>query len=413
MSTPLFNWMFLDMNSYFAAVEQQFQPELRGRPVGVSPVEGDSSCCIAVSVEAKRRGLKTGDGVREAKRRVPELVVVKARPAFYVEVHKRIVAAVERCAPVDKVYSIDEMAVRLLGTQRRADEAVELAQATKLSVATEVGSYLTCSVGLAATRLLAKIACELKKPDGLTALPTDELPRRLAHLKLDDLPGISGGMKKRLYRHGVNTIEQLYAQSSDQMRTIWASVGGVYYYNGLHGIDCPEPATHRHSMGHENVLAPELRNEAGAHAMMTRLLHKGAHRLRHHGYYARRLSIKLRFESGRRWADELDLPTCRDTLTILEHFQRLWNRRPSWTAPRCAGPPIKVGICLSKLTADAATSGLLFDHARQRDQLARAVDHANAKFGNHSLYFGGMHNLRQKMDDKIAFGRVPDEKCQV
>lgn len=398
-------WLFLDMNSYFAAVEQQFRPELRGRPVGVIPTQTEHTCCIAASVEAKRHGVRTGTMVREARALCPGIQIVKARPDFYVEVHHRIKQAIDKQAPITKVYSIDECSIRLLGRERRDSEAVTLAKRIKRQVAEDVGEYLTCSVGIAPTRLLAKIACELKKPDGLTVLHVDDLPGALTHLQLDDLTGIGRGMLTRLRRHHVHDVETLWQLDKPAMRAVWGGVQGEHYWCGLHGIDAPEVAHHRHSMSHAHILPPELRTEHGARAIMTRLLTKAGHRLRHHGYFTRCLHASIRYESGTRWRDAIDLPTCQDTLTLVEHFHRLWRRR------RVVGKPKKVAIALSGLTAADRTTGLLFPGAHDRQNLAHAMDRINRRFGNHSVYFADMHDTRHAMDDKIAFGRLPDEEA--
>src|SRR6516164_6819945 len=119
------------MNAYFASVEQQERPELRGRPVAVVPVKAETTCCIAASYEAKRYGVRTGTMVRDARRLCPELCVVEARPRKYVETHHRIVEAVGSCLPVTAVLSIDEMVCKLMGGERQPDEAVKLSQRVK------------------------------------------------------------------------------------------------------------------------------------------------------------------------------------------------------------------------------------------------------------------------------------------
>ena len=111
------NWLFVDMNSYFASVEQDSRPELRGRPVAIVPMMADTTCCIAASYEAKAFGVKTGTIVADANRMCPEIVLVEARHEIYVDFHHRIVEAVESCLPVTAVLSIDEMACRLLGRE--------------------------------------------------------------------------------------------------------------------------------------------------------------------------------------------------------------------------------------------------------------------------------------------------------
>src|SRR6476620_6804545 len=126
-----FTTLFLDLNSYFASVEQQLRPELRGHPVAVVPVDTDSTCCIAASYEAKALGIKTGTNVGEAKRRCADLKIVEARPDVYVRMHHQVVAAVESCVPVEKVYSIDEMLCKLSGSQCEPAKALELARHIK------------------------------------------------------------------------------------------------------------------------------------------------------------------------------------------------------------------------------------------------------------------------------------------
>src|ERR1017187_6716493 len=128
---PHLNWLFVDMNSYFASVEQDARPELRGHPVAIVPMMADSTCCIAASYEAKACGVKTGTIVAEAKRLCPGLVLVEARHELYVAYHHRIVEAVESCLPVTAVLSIDEMACRLRGRERPLVAALELGRRVK------------------------------------------------------------------------------------------------------------------------------------------------------------------------------------------------------------------------------------------------------------------------------------------
>ena len=126
---PRLRWLFLDLNSYFASVEQELRPELRGRPVAVVPVVADTTCCIAASYEAKAFGVKTGTQVGEAKRLCPGIALVEARHELYVEYHNRIVEAVEQRVPVSSVQSIDEMACRLIGREQPLLAALALSRA--------------------------------------------------------------------------------------------------------------------------------------------------------------------------------------------------------------------------------------------------------------------------------------------
>ena len=114
----LVSWLYLDMNSFFASVEQEMDPSLRGKPVAVVPIKADSTCCIAVSYEGKAFGIKTGTLAGEARRLCPQMKFIVGDHSNYVRYHNKIVEAVESCVPVDSVCSIDEMACRLTGYQQ-------------------------------------------------------------------------------------------------------------------------------------------------------------------------------------------------------------------------------------------------------------------------------------------------------
>lgn len=404
----MLDWLFLDMDNYFASVEQQDRPELRGKPVGVLPVMSEGTCCIAASAQAKHRGVKTGTRVHEARRLCPDIRFIEARPDYYVHIHKQILGAIDRVVPVDKVWSIDEMAVKLLGKEREPDEAQDIGRQVKAAVRDELGEYLTCSVGLAPTRLLAKVACELNKPDGLCTLLLETLPGAIEKLELTDLPGINVGIRARLNRKGVRTIRELWSLSVQQAQEAWGSIEGRRYWMALHGQDPALPAEVRRMFTHANVLAPHLRTEAGAHSVMTRLLHKAAARLRCHGYVAHSLWASLRYDDKQRWGDQIPLPACQETITIIEHFERLWRRK------RTHGNPISVSIGVGQLEPYGCATGRLFDHVDRRRGLGQVIDIINQKFGNHSVYLGGMHEIADHdMQDKIAFGRVPDEMAKM
>ncbi|QDU77280.1 DNA polymerase IV [Bremerella volcania] len=397
------NWMMQDMNSFFASAEQFLRPELRKRAVGVVPLESDATCIIAASYEAKRCGVRTGTKVYEAKRLCPHIQLVRARPNVYVEIHHDLLKSVDQCAEVHHVYSIDEWTIRLCGRYRQIEQAVQLAGAIKRQLRRDFGPWLTSSIGIAPTRLLAKTASNLKKPDGLTVLPMEELPARLSHLSLEDLPGLGRGMVSRLNGIGVYTLEELWKLDRRQALQIWGSVSGARWWDGLHGIDEPEPPTQRHSMSHGRVLDPRFRNEAGAHCILVLLLCKLARRLRQTGYYARSLQLTLSGQRGALLNEKIDLPCVQDTLSILHQFERLWLRRP-----QSLGGLKKVDVTVSKLERRSEVSGYLFDEISESQRLSHALDEISDRWGPNSIYFANTHAYRDVLEDKIAFGRIPE-----
>ena len=163
-------WLFADLNSYFASCEQQEDPDLRGRPIAVAPLMSDSTCAIAASYEAKLIGIKTGTNIGEARRMCPELKVVPSRPKLYVEYHHRILDAIESVIPIEHVMSIDEVACVLDRSQQTTEGVERVSADLKQAIRERVGACLTVSIGAASNKLLAKLASDMQKPDGLTIL---------------------------------------------------------------------------------------------------------------------------------------------------------------------------------------------------------------------------------------------------
>ena len=396
------NWLLTDMNSYFASVEQHLRPELRGRAIGVVPVESDHTCVIAASGEAKRFGVKTGTRVGDAKQMCPGILLVQARPKIYVEIHHAILRSVDQCAPVHKVYSIDEWTIQLMGVERGRERAMELARQIKRQLRKDFSEALTCSIGIAPTRLLAKIATDLQKPNGLVVLTPDDLPDRLEKLTLDDLCGIGNGMLGRLDAYGVHSIPQLWELTKQQAKEAWGSVGGGEWWAGFHGIDEPEVPTRRRSMSHANVLHPDFRNERDAEGVMVRLVCRLGARLRYDSYFAGTLRAHVKFLRGDSWHGEIALPCVQDTPALLEKFHAMWSRRPQPLAR-----PLRVGVEVGGLVAASQVSGCLFDGLEKPRRVSHAVDKINGKWGTSTIYFGSIHGYRHHMEDKIAFGRIP------
>jgi DNA polymerase-4 len=407
---PQVQWLFLDMNAFFASCEQQLRPELRGRPVAVVPAMTDTTCCIAASYEARRYGVKTGTNVGQARRQCPGLVLVRGNHEDYIRLHHQILAAIETVLPIEKVCSIDEVACRLSPPDREVNRAVEIGEAAKRAIYQQVGEHLRCSVGLAPNRMLAKLASDLKKPNGLTVITREELPRRLFPLELQAFAGIGKNMARRLAERGVRTTRQLCGLSRKDMIEVWGSRVGAAWWHALRGDDITEEATHRRTVGHSHVLAPELRTDEGARGVLVRLLHKAAARLRKMGYVAGRIEFGVRYvghggQPGGKWQARSALAHCGDTPTMLKALDAAWRMRG---ADDRAATPLKVSLTLWKLEPAATTTLPLFTEDRQASQAARTMDAVNAVFGSGSMYFASMHETRDAAPIRIAFTNIPE-----
>lgn len=402
--------LYVDLNSFFASAEQQLRPELRGRPVGVLPVMADTTCCIAASIDAKRYGIKTGTPVWQARKLCKDIVFVQARPAAYVEIHHRIIAAVESCTPVGEVLSIDEMACELMGSDRQEAQAVKLGNEIKQAIYTQVGEVLHSSVGIAPNRFLAKTASNMQKPDGLVVIRQDELPQRLFGLKLGALNGIGRAMEQRLNQIGIHSVEQLCSASRETLRHAWGGVEGERYHAKLRGDVLDSLPTQRASIGHSHVLAPELRapdSALAALAVLYRLLHKAAMRLRHYGYCAGGLGLHLSYlktAAGRaHWVDQARFSPHADTLRLNPVLSQLWQRRPP-----DPGTILKVGVVLTHLVEHSQVTRDLFDPDDQHALLNSVLDRINQRYGPNTLYFGSAHHGRGAAPMRIAFSHVPE-----
>ena len=239
--------LYLDFDGFFASVEQLRDPALRGRPVGVIPYEGGRTCIIACSREAKAQGVKNIMMVEEARRICRDLVLVPQHPDLYRRAHNALVSEIASVAPIDQVKSIDELSCRLDSKQQRDPAAV--GHAIKRAIRYNIGATITCSIGFAANRHLAKIAGATEKPDGLTIWRPELMPGPLLRLPLDDIPGIGQSMLKRLARARIGDVEGLLATEPKQLRAIWGNVTGERMWYALHGytedasIHCPHRFT--------------------------------------------------------------------------------------------------------------------------------------------------------------------------
>jgi DNA polymerase-4 len=420
----LFGFLHIDLNSFFASVEQQLHPEYRGKPTGVVPTMADTTSLIAASYEAKALAIKTGTRVSEAQRISP----VNGDHSAYAEYSHNIAAAVERVCPVAHTPSIDEMVCQLLGRERQPPNARRISLAIKQAIKDDVGETLRCSIGMAPNRYLAKIASDMQKPDGLIGLLPSQLPRAIAHLELRDLPGIGARTEVRLNAKGIRTMPELLALDRPGMHKLFDSVWGDRMYHWLRGADtgddgAPIAADLQKSLGHSHVLAPEHRSPEGAWAVAHKLLHKAAMRLRMEKFFTGSLAVTIKYSLSREqaahaekvkkhlsgitqtgWGMEARFRPCQDTLSLLEALQGCWKQQP--IGPEHA-KPFFVGVTLRNLIPEDEMQTTLFEEPGNRNQLSATMDKLNLKYGHTTLHFAGMLPARDSAPTRIAFTQIP------
>ncbi len=401
--------LFIDMNSFFASVEQQDDPKLRYRPVAVIPTDAETTACIAASYEAKAFGIKTGTPVWEARKLSKGTVVfVVADHRRYVTMHNRILAAVRSVIPIENVMSIDEMSCRLMGDERTAEKVVTIAKQIKRAIRELAGDYMRCSIGAGPSVMLAKVASDMKKPDGLTTFTDADLPHALHRLQLTDFPGVGPRMERRLKLYGIFTVSQFCAAPAKTLAEVWGSkIHGERWFRLLHGEEVADTPTRRQTVSHSHILPPELRTDDGAYGVLMRLVHKAAARLRKIDYWCGAVSVGASFLGEERgdsvwWEESVRVPRCQDTPALVVAAAKLWEMRVRGRVP------FKVGTVLSELVPARSATPSLFDEDRQAEDISTAMDTINAEFGASVVYLGAMFGMRDAAPSRVAFTLIPD-----
>lgn len=402
--------LYIDFDAFFASAEKQLRPELRGRPVGVIPLDSKHTSLIARCYQAKAAGISRGTSVTEALAKCPDIALPIARHDEYVKLHNRIVEEVDRHVPVQKVWSIDEVECALIGEERT--NCIHLAQRIKTGLHDNIGEWITPSIGLAPNQFLAKVAAEMEKPNGFTILRPEDLPGPLFDLKLKDLPGISNGINTRLGRAGVFSVEHLWNLAPKQARSIWNSVEGERFWAQLHGYAVARPETVRRMFGHGRMLSSDWRTPARARDCLRLLTTKAARRLRREHYLASRITVSFSTTDNQRFHRDHHVFPARDDHTFLSTACRLFDDAITYFDIKRLK---KVSIMLSGLSRANDVSADLFEQADaqsarlQWERTTDAVDTLNKRYqrtlvslGPHCEPPGGYAGA------KIAFGRVPD-----
>ncbi|RME33528.1 MAG: DNA polymerase IV [Gammaproteobacteria bacterium] len=290
--------VLVDMNAFFASIEQQDFPELAGRPVAVT--NGlTGTCCITCSYEARAFGVHTGMRLPEARRLCPDLIQRPARPQRYAEVSTAIMTALqERISPDIEVFSVDEAFLDVTRCQRLLGNPVAIARRAKEVVWEASG--LPCSMGVSGDKTTAKYAAKLHKPDGLTVIPPWEAEAALREVPVTELCGIAEGIGAFLARHGVRVCGDMKRLPIGVLARRFGNPGRRIWYM-CQGRD-PEPlqltVPAPKSMGHGKVMPPDTRDREVIETYLLHMCEKLAARLRRHALKAQRFFIGLRLREG-------------------------------------------------------------------------------------------------------------------
>ena len=371
--------LHIDMNAFFAAVEQQSNPALRGRPVAVVGSES-RTVILTASYEARAFGVKTGCTVGEARRLCPQLTLVPVNNPLYTDVSRRIVAILRDYTPLVEVFSIDEAFLDIGGSLRLFGSAERIAYLIKSRIKTQLG--LTCSIGIAPNKLLAKLASDLQKPDGLVLVEPERVTALLEDMPVGELCGIGRATSRQLNLLGISTCGQLGRYPLEILTRRFGVIGARLQAMGQGLDDSPvvpdEEAPEVQSVGHSMTLRHDLNDREEIKAKLLQLAAMVGRRARRYDLSGRVVTLTVRyadFNTFSRQARQGE-PLCLTediyaaALRILESI--------------VLEQPVRLlGICLSGLENGNGQPNL-FDNQR-RQELTCALDRVNNRFGEFTV----------------------------
>lgn len=308
--------LHVDMDAFYASVEERERPDLAGRPLVVGGRPEGRGVVAAANYAARRFGVHSAMPMATALRLCPQLVVLPVRIELYARVSQSIRGIFERYTPLIEPLSLDEAFLDVGGSERLFGPAPVIGRAIKEAIRTELG--LTASVGVAPNKFVAKIASDLDKPDGFLVVSEDEVQGFLDPLPISRLWGVGRVTGERLGRWGIERIGQLRAQSREFMESRFGK-GGLQLWELAHGRDPRrvEPEQQAKSISHETTFAADIADRGVLRAWLQHLTEQVAWRLRRHGLRGRTVEIKARSADFRTLTRSRTLPEPTDRTDVL------------------------------------------------------------------------------------------------
>jgi DNA polymerase-4 len=379
--------LHVDMDAFYASVEQHDHPEYRGKPVVIGSPPDRRGVVAAASYEAREFGIRSAMPSREAGRRCPDAIFLAPRMKRYLEVSKQIRKCFERFSPLVEPLSVDEAFIDVTGSQRIFGTGPEIAAKIKALIRDETG--LTASVGVAHNKFLAKLASDLEKPDGLTVVPSDPVAIRefLAPLPVSRVWGVGKVMQQRLESIGIIAIGQLQSVDEQKLIKLVGPATADHLRTLATGADSRELDLDRveESVSREHTFLDDCTNPEILQQTLCELVTDVGIRLRAKGKYAGTAHLKLRWQGFQTITRQRQFPeACCDDFTLRDMALSIFHDQ------ELVSPVRLIGFGVSKLTVDRDPAQLgLFDEGGstldKRESLIRAVDDVRKRFGRNRL----------------------------
>lgn len=393
--------MFVDLNSCFATCEQQANRLLRNKPMVVAAYASDYGCVISPSMEAKRLGIKVGHRVSDAKQICKDVIVHVPTPSLYRDVHQKFCKIFKSYTPYVQPCSIDEAVLRFEKMPQK--DLIAIAKEIKMRMRSEIGEWISNSIGISTNRFLAKTAASLVKPDGLVWIDYKNVRDVYSKLKLIDLCGINIRNELRLNKAGIySPLEFLNADMLKLKKQVFESIVGYYWYLKLRGYECEDVEFGRKSFGQSYALPRYTDDLPTLSKILMKLCEKSGRRLRRNGYHAGGVDVGIGYTDG------------------------FWHKSHKVSQRLYSGSDLyKSALRILKLQPEkhkATHMFVSFFNLRKMDclqldffndqlknwDISKAADAVNDRFGEYTITPAAMMGMQDQVIDRVPFGGVKD-----
>jgi DNA polymerase IV len=377
--------LHIDMNAFFASVEQQSDPELRGKPIAVIGA-AKRTVITTCSYEARAFGVKTGMNTWEARKVCPQLIFVVGNNRKYTYTSKGIIAIMRDYTPMVEVFSIDEAFLDVTGCLSLFGSPEEISRQIKGRIREEFG--LTCSIGIAPNKLLAKLASDMQKPDGLTVITPDNVSRILERVPIKELCGIGAKMQQHLSKFGIRTCGDLGRFPVQILRKQFGVTGEKLHLMGL-GIDeAPvipeEEADEVKSVGHSTTLESDISERGEILRHLLQLSEMVGRRARKYQVAGKTVTLTVRYPDFTTFSRQLS----RGDFT--NNSEEIYSAAVRLLDGIELTQPVRLlGVKISNLRSHTEQLPL-FPADRRKALLASAMDKVNNRFGDSAVTFGSL-----------------------
>jgi len=378
--------LHIDMDAFFISVEQRDNPSLRGKPAAVC---GSLSRSVVTSAtyEARPYGIRAGMSIQEAKRRCPQLILVKGDHSKYTETAARIFSILKEYTPLVEVASIDEAYLDITQSLLLFQSPLRIAQSIKDQILAK--EQLTCSIGTAPNKLLAKLGSRLKKPDGLVVIRKEEVERVLRDLPVSKLNGIGPRLGETLNSIGIFTCGQFGKFPVSVLAKRFGVIGERLHEMGLGLDDSPvipfDEEEEAKSISHSVTLEKDTSDVNMLRKVLMQLSERVSRRMRKEGFYGKRIAITVRYSDFFTFSKQKTLSKWMNSGNeIFQHAFEIFESIPHPKPIRLLG----VGVSLFKKEGCQLD---LFEKKDKKDNLLQAMDRVNERFGDWTLTWAGLY----------------------